>query len=345
MKLLLISVKSTVSRGGIAMWTEHYLSQCAAHGIDCTLVNTEAVGKRAVSGTAKRNMTDELVRLKRVFKDLHCALKRDIDVAHLNTSCGNFGLFRDYLIACRIKKKGIPLITHYHCDIPYWIHNGFSKKYLQKLAAISDRNLVLCENSSRYLQEQFGVPSVKVPNFIAKTAILDSQKEIAQTAQRVVFVGRVSEAKGAAEIYALAKRFPEMTFELVGEVSELVASWEKPENILLYGGMSPKQVQEHLDSADIYLFPSHSEGFSVALMEAMARGVPAIATDVGANADMLSNSCGIIVKKGDVDAMEQALKKLQDSSLRKEISCKSVEKVRTHYTADAVILLLKKQYG
>ena len=112
MKLLLVSVKSEVSRGGIAVWTDRYLSQCKTHGINCTLINTEAVGKRAEQGTAKRSLRDEFVRTRRIFKDLEGALKTDFDAAHLNTSCGTFGLFRDYFIARKIKRKGIPLVTY-----------------------------------------------------------------------------------------------------------------------------------------------------------------------------------------------------------------------------------------
>lgn len=345
MKLLLVSVKSEKSRGGIAVWTERYLSRCAAHGIDCTLVNTEIVGKRAQQGTAKRSLADEFVRTRRIFKDLGKCLKTEFDAAHLNTSCGTFGLFRDYFIARKIKKKGIPLVTHYHCDIPYWIHNPVSRTVLGKLVRLSDRNLVLCENSRRYLEEQFGLESVKVPNFIEESVVRTEAKDIKEKTQRVFFVGRVEEAKGAAEMYALARRFPELTFELVGEVSDAVAAWDKPENVLLPEGMPHNQVIEALDGADLFLFPSHSEGFSVALMEAMARGVPAVATDVGANADMLADGCGIIVQKGDVDAMEQALRILAEPQNRRDISRRCVEKVRTSYTTDAVIRLLAEQYG
>ena len=51
MKLLLISVRSKVSRGGIATWTDRFLNACERHGIVCELVNTEAVGKCRKRGT------------------------------------------------------------------------------------------------------------------------------------------------------------------------------------------------------------------------------------------------------------------------------------------------------
>lgn len=345
MRVLLVSVKNENACGGIAVWTENYLSGCERQGIACTLVNTETVGKRAQQATAKRNLADEFARTKRIFKDLNKCLKADFDAAHLNTSCGAFGLIRDHFIARKIKKKGIPLVTHYHCDIPCWIHNPISRAALEKLANLSDRNLVLCENSRRYLLEQFAVESEKIPNFIDETLVRNDPKEINENLQRIVFVGRVEEAKGAAELYELARRFPEMAFELMGEVSPQIAGWKKPENVFLLGDKPYAQVIEALDEADLFLLPSHSEGFSMALLEAMARGVPCVATDVGANADMLCDGCGIVAPKGDVDQMERAIVYLQDARTRKDLSCRAVDKVRAAYVTDKVMQKIKELYG
>ena len=336
MKVLLISVKSEKSKGGIAVWTRRYLEQCGIRGVDCKLVNTEVIGRRATQGTGRRSLADEWFRTKRIFRDLRVCLKERFEVAHLNTSCGTFGLFRDYLVARRIHKKGIPLVVHFHCDIPYWIHNPISRRCLGKLVALSCCNLVLCENSRKYLQEHFDAESEKVPNFIEDSLILPAGKQVAQTMRKVVFLGRVEEAKGAAQIYQLAERFPELEFRLIGEVSDRVREWKKTDNIILEGTMPHEQALKCLDTADLFLFPSHSEGFSLALLEAMARGLPSVATDVGANADMLSHGCGVIVAKGDVDAMEQAIRRSAPQKVRREMSENALQRVRTAYTTDAV---------
>lgn len=346
MRVLLISTKPQRLNGGIAVWTDKYISRCAEFGIDCTLVNTEVIGKRGQIGTAKRNFKDEFVRTKRIFKDLKAALKSQpkAEAAHLNTSCGTFGLIRDYLIASRIHKKGIQVVTHYHCDIPFWIHNGLSRWFLGKLASISAKNLVLCENSRKYLEEQFGIDSVKIPNFIEVDTVRSDEKKIRETIQKVFFVGRVEEAKGVAEIYELARRLPEITFELAGEVNEAVAQWEKPKNIELLGPMPHEQVLQCMDDADLFLLPSHSEGFSIALVESMARGLPAIATDVGAAADMLADGCGIVVPRGDVDAMEQAICQMKDADRRAAISQTAVAKTKATYTVEAVLTRIRQCY-
>lgn len=346
MKILLISVKSNRSRGGIATWTERFLPNCNRFDISCDVVNTEAVGKRVEQGSAKRNIFDEISRTRRIFKELKCFLKKEkyYDAVHLNTSCGTFGLFRDYLVARRVKKCGLRLITHFHCDIPYWMKSSLSRKFLCKLVDLSDERLVLCENSRVYLEKNCGVTSVKMPNFIDESVIRQDEKLVSQKVSKAFFVGRISVAKGAKEMYELAKRLPDITFELVGDVSDAVSVWDKPDNIVLVGGVPHDEVLTRIDQADIFVFPTHSEGFSLALTEAMARGLPSVATDVGANADMLDGGCGIVTSVGDVDAMEKAIRQFDDKEVRQKMSSSAVKKVRAQYATDIIINKLKQYY-
>lgn len=341
MKIMLISVKSEVSRGGIAVWTDRFLAKCAQLNIDCALVNTEIIGKR--TSTGKRRLWDECIRTVRIFRKVRKLLKAEsFDAVYLNTSCGSFGLFRDRWLAKMIRKQGIALITQYHCEIPYWVRRKASIKCLGHLAADSCRNLVLCRKSGDFLREQYGVDSIRIPNFVAESVVLTTEKPIAPQIARVCFVGRVSEAKGASELFAVARKFPKMTFELIGDVSQEVLTWEKPANVILFGAVSNEAVIARLDAADLFLFPSHTEGCSMALMEAMARGLPCVATDVGANADML-DGCGIIVEKHDVDAMAAAVRAWEDPVVRREKSRKCVEKVKEHYTdqnVDKIVALI-----
>ena len=345
MKILLVSVKSECSRGGIATWTSRYLKNCEAHDFFCDIVNTEMVGKRKTGESSRRNLFNEFFRTRRIFEDLKKHLKNTkYDVAHLNTSCGFFGLFRDYFVAKRIKRKKIRLITHFHCDIPYWISNKVSKYVLGKLVAISDENLVLCENSRLYLKKAFDVDSRKVPNFIDDTLIKSEGKYITTTLSTVVFVGRVSEAKGARELYLLAEHFPNLDFRLVGDIHKEVLSWHRPSNITFVGSVPHNVVIEEIDKADVFIFPSHTEGFSLALTEAMARGVPSIVTNVGANADMLDGDCGILVTVGDVFAMENALARFHSFDERYRTSQNAIEKVKKKYSEQVVFEAFKEIY-
>lgn len=340
MKVLLVSPKMKKSNGGIATWTNIYLTSCSDVGIDAAVLNTEPIGARAVNGSAKRNLIDEIVRTKGIFKSLKTLLKKDkYDVAHINTSCGKFGLIRDYMVAKKIRRKqpSVKIISHFHCDIPYQIHGKISEKYLSKLLAVSDKNLVLCENSKLYLKNKFSCESLKVPNFVDESLLAQNTKIINENIKKLFFVGRVSVAKGAKEIYELARRFPDFDFELVGAVSPDVSDWKKPENVHLLGLMPHEEVLKKMDEADLFLFPTHTEGFSMALAEAMARGLPTVTTDVGANKDMLEDKGGKVVKVGDIDAMQRAINECLPLEVRAQMSSWSIRKVKDFYLTPEVM--------
>ena len=328
MKVLLVSVKSEKSKGGVAVWTNQYLSGCEVSGIECDVVNTEAVGKIAVNVTAKRNLKDEFIRTRRINRELCVDLKQNrYDVAHLNTNIGFLGIIRDYYVARNIAKHKIPLIVHFHCDIPYWVRNPLVRNYLERLLKISKCNFVLCKSSYQYLKQEFNENSIFVPNFVNEKLIID-HKTINPEIRKICFVGRVSWAKGAKEIFEVAKKLPDIKFRLAGEVSAEVQSWAKPANVELLGILSHDNTMKVLDESDLFLFPSHTEGFSLALAESMARGVPAIATDVGANSNMIETHGGAIVSVGDTKAMIDAVAKMQDPVLRQEMSNWCINKIR-----------------
>lgn len=347
MKLLLISPKQENSGGGIAVWTDIFLDNCDANGICVRLLNTAAIGARLENGSAKRNILDEVKRTAGIFRALKRQIKAEkYDAVHLNTSCGEFGIIRDYLTAKRIKKKQpeARLIVQYHCDIPVQIRSDRAKKYLGKLLSLADKNLVLCTTSAQYLKNNYGRDSVTVPNFMNEKQVFEGEREINPKIKRAFFVGRVQKSKGAPEIYELARRMPDIEFRLAGALSSAMAEITPPKNVTLLGPTDHDAVLSEMDLADIFIFPSHTEGFSVALMESMARGLPAVATSVGANADMLSAGCGSIVPVGDVDGMVSAIEKMAARDVRESMSKNALARVRKSYVTSAVMERFVKEY-
>ena len=86
-------------------------------------------------------------------------------------------------------------------------------------------------------------------------------------------------------------------------------------NIVWCGERS--DVNEVLGASDIFVLPSHQEGFSNALLEAMAAGVPTIATAVGGNVDaVVDNESGLLVPAHDPRALAAARPDLTRSPMR-----------------------------
>ena len=340
-RLLLVAPCSKQSQGGMTVWTETFLSQCAQRNdVECDLLNIATIGSRAVQLNSRRHFKDEFARTKAIFKNLKKKMAcQTYDAAHINTSCGAFGLIRDYILARKIKRKqpACKRIVHFHCDVQKQTAQKYKKYFLKKLLKITDTALVLNQKNKTFLEKISSVSVAAVPNFIDAALIRTEKKKISHTVEKAVFVGFVQPQKGASEIYELAKAFPTVTFNLIGAVRADVAEWEKPENVILHGPKTRSEIIEALDDADVFIFPTHSEGFSVALLECMARGVPSVTTDVGANLEMLENKGGIVVPVGDVFAMRDAMLHMFEPAKREEMSDWSIQKVCLHYSVTEVV--------
>ncbi len=106
----------------------------------------------------------------------------------------------------------------------------------------------------------------------------------------LVFVGRLELNKGVHELLALfetlAPRFPELRLRVVGDGPERAALERQLTavgligRVEMVGAVAPEQVEAELRSADLFVFPSHHESWGLALVEAMAVGLPVVASDI-----------------------------------------------------------------
>ncbi len=343
LKVLLYSAFPKNSLGGIAAWTSTYLSESERHGLVCTLVNCASTDARAENPEAKISICNEIIRTINIFRSLRQALKSEIDIAHINTSCGPLGIIRDCIAVKIVKNRNVKAVVHFHCDIPFWIHNRIGKFCLKRMCENADQIFVLCHNSAKYLQDSFDLSSIMIPNFVPSENIVSAHKVKGELTD-VIYVGGVQPEKGCYELFRTAEFFPDIHFRLVGQLNEDIKSVTVPDNVQLMGGMQHDKVLELMDQADLFIFPSHSEGFSLALAEAMSRGLPVIATDVGANFDMIENHGGLIVPVRDVQGIIDAIKQLEDVRLRNSMSCWNIKKVQEHYIAKEVVEKIKNCY-
>ena len=91
-------------------------------------------------------------------------------------------------------------------------------------------------------------------------------------------------------------------------------------------------------AADVFVLPSHTEGFPNVVVEAMAFGKPIVATSVGAIPEMLAGNCGLVVPPHDAVALGDALRDLcGNSSLRTELGVRAQAKARSEYSMERVM--------
>lgn len=104
-------------------------------------------------------------------------------------------------------------------------------------------------------------------------------------------------------------------------------------------------VPEIMQASDVFLFPSKREGLSVALMEAMATGLPCLVSDIRGNTDLIDqNKGGFIFKHGDAASILESMKKLVgDELLRERMSQYNLQKIKT-FDKNEVNVIMREIY-
>ena len=208
----------------------------------------------------------------------------------------------------------------------------------------------LGSNLRNYL-EKLGISASKIldlPNAVESSWLVSEPGETGETV-RFIFVGRYEYRKGFAELYAALKAISAAvpnTFQvkIVGPIPE-TARIKLPE--LSYTGLirGAEPMQALMDDADILVLPSHSEGLPTVILEAMARGLAVIATDVGAVKDLVSEENGWIIpprKEKDLEAAMAAALRMPPHQLdiKKEASLRIVKE---KFTWEAVVSVTLEQ--
>ncbi|MBV8887184.1 MAG: glycosyltransferase [Chroococcidiopsidaceae cyanobacterium CP_BM_RX_35] len=115
---------------------------------------------------------------------------------------------------------------------------------------------------------------------------------------------------------------------------QLAAELGVSERLDLLGWVDNPRV--HLAGFDIMALPSRSEGFPLAVVEAMLAARPVVATRVGSVAEaIIDGETGFLVDKEDVDGLATALRRLRDDSkLRERLGWRGREVAKAHFTVE-----------
>lgn len=346
MKVLLISPLPPPI-GGMATWTVLYKKSKESKKHDIDILNSAIVGKRT-NNISKMFLHEELQRIYLMFSKLNLLLRNNsYDIVHLNISGSKFGMIRDYLMALKIKKRSVNIVSHFHCDTKYMINNRISLFLFKELCNMSNSIFVLNNSSSEHVKIEAGKNSIIVSNFFDydKKNLNISRRNISESINKIIYVGHIIKRKGCFEIISVAKNFPKLSFNLIGFIGDEVRNITLPPNVNLLGELPREQVFLQMLNSDLFLFPTHTEGFPNVILEAMACGLPIISTPVGAIPDILEDKGGVIVKVNGVDEIIEAIRKLDDKKVREVMSIWNLNRLKTNYTTEIVVKKIFAEYA
>lgn len=200
---------------------------------------------------------------------------------------------------------------------------------------------------------------VEIPNGVELTPLMSplersaARQPLGQAAQIVLYVGRLEAEKG---VDLLIRAWQNVAVDgalllIVGDGSQR-AELERlaAENSSLAASIefrgATADVQCYLQAADLFVLPSRSEGISIALLEAMASGLPVIATDVGGNRQVLSTlGVGQLVEPGNPQVLGLTISRLlTEPVLLQSMGTAARKHVASNYSVERMIDAYEQLY-
>ncbi len=331
-------------RGGIAASATALLSGLPADGPRVTYVATQIDGSRPLKTLAA------FFGLLRLFGLL--ALRR-ADIVHVHMST-DASFTRKSAVLAMARMFGCRTITHVHAGrFPKFFKSSsparqkaivrdleesdlviaLTEEWKGRLATIAPRaNIRVLMNSIRAAQFE---------------AVIPERPPVPEDGGTVLFLGWVVKEKGVldlAEALALVvQERPRVTVEFGGDrdvemLRTRVASLGLTDHVRILGWVRDDQKLDAFRRAHVFVLPSYAEGLPMAMLEAMAAGLPLITTPVGGIPEVVRDGeHGILIDPGDVEALAGSiLALLRDEGLRARMGAANVEVVQRDHDARAV---------
>ncbi len=170
-----------------------------------------------------------------------------------------------------------------------------------------------------------------------------TRNPVSKNPAKFLYVGRLSEEKNILWLIngfrLIKKTFNGIHLSIVGsgslenKIKNFIKKSNLENNIDLIGPVPPHEISKCYQNADIFILPSLREGFGVVLIEAMAAGLPVIASNVGGITDIIEDAkSGLFIDPKDVKTLEAAVNALYlDSNKRYEMGVRGRRLVEKKY--------------
>lgn len=317
----------------------------------CELTPDYANGDIKIVGGEFRGFAKRVLSLKRHLGS------NQFDLVHLHGTWTPILAVAEYLAIA----ERVPVVVSPHGCLEPWAlqHRGWKKKLaltLYQKRVFSQASMMVATagqelNSIRRLGIE--TPVAVIPNGVDVPSVILAHS--LKRDRRFLFLSRIHPIKGLPDLiaaWALVRR-PGWKIVIAGpdEVGYLDSIHAQIDSLGLRGdfeftGLVTGNRKEVLfDEADVFILPTYSENFGIAVAEALARGVPVITTTGAPWADIETWRCGWWVRPG-VDGVANAMVAAMDTSRNElsEMGRRGLQLVKHKYTWDQIGLNALEAY-
>jgi len=160
------------------------------------------------------------------------------------------------------------------------------------------------------------------------------QRRQPESGLRVLHVGRISMQKGVQYLVSAVNKVPGANLTLVGTVDPGMNWLKKEQRVQLVGPVPGHDLPAFYAKADVFCLLSLQEGLALVLAQAMASGLPVIATPNTGVEELIEDKVqGFVIPPRDIDAAADRLQKLADNpALRAEMGARAQAKVSNGFS-------------
>ncbi|AAG18698.1 LPS glycosyltransferase [Halobacterium salinarum NRC-1] len=228
--------------------------------------------------------------------------------------------------------------------------NQIRSAYYRLAYRAADRVLADSDAVMEMLVDSVGVPDQKISTLpIAGIDVKEYQPSKTHPSHEnitVSTVGRLANVKGYDDLIRCARDIgDDLQFQIAGEGEERERLESKtPDNVNFQGMVPNEQIPQFLNNSDIYFQPSKYEGLCMAVIEAMACGLPVVASDVGGITEsVVPGETGFLCRPRDIDCFSERLQQLSENpALRKQMGTAGRKRVISEYSQKALARQFRK---
>ncbi len=349
------------------------------YGHQITILSPISAGEKpyAVPHGARLILCQRTPVISRFFREFSGELYRylqqhigEYDIIHCH-GLWHFGVLAPFFLDQQVAK-----VVTIHGVLDRWVyaHNRWKKRIIDMLAQktfLRRADLIHLYNPDerddllRYLG--YGHPNtVIIPNGIrlGDFANLPPKGQFRQAFglpahhKMVLFMSRLNAKKGLDLLLPAFRDYvckhPDTVLVLAGgddgyadTARQFIGQNNLSDSIRMVGLLTGDTKKAALADADLFALPSYSEGFSMAVLEAMAAGTPVLVSDrVGFGDTIRQHEAGGVVDDLTVESVRAGLERLlENDALRQRISQNALVLLRTHYDIDIVAKQLLAEYA
>tara|TARA_Y100000310_G_scaffold25020_1_gene23969 strand:+ start:1147 stop:2205 length:1059 start_codon:yes stop_codon:yes gene_type:complete len=242
--------------------------------------------------------------------------------------------------------------------IIYSFHGNFGvaikKNLLQKLfirliidyCTLFSRKLIfLTQGQKRNLlkyasfKKTFLKKAVMINNFVNKKDIIYKKKN---KNKDILFVGRYEKLKGFWDLLKVSRNTKKINFYFMGDNKMKT----KQKNIINYGKIDNNKILKYYDKHSIFILPSYTEAFPITILEAMARGLVILVSDIPGMREIVKEGRnGYLFPPGDTEKMKKLILYLKNNPKEIERISKNNLKDIHKFTAEKQVPKYLKIYN